>query len=152
MDGNRLKAIMITESEWKAVDDLVKILKPFDDITTYMSASTYPTISIVFPTIIALRNKMVGKQAGKGKETAIRTEGDEHAFDGDLGYEDSPDDEDEPGQPKRRKIKINDPADTSNLVERVTGAMCTLFSTYYSVSSIDRSVRLFVDPFASINL
>lgn len=146
MDGKRLKAIMITEREWKAVDDLVKILKPFDDITTYMSASTYPTISIVFPTIIALRNSMISKhaEAGKGKETAIRTEGDEHAFDGDLGYEDSPDDEDEPGQPKRRKIKINDPVDTSNLVERVTGAMCTLFATYYSVSSINRSVCLFV--------
>jgi hypothetical protein len=77
------------------------------------------------------------RDTGKGKETAIRTDGDEHVFDGDLGYEDSPDDEDEPGRLKRRNIKINDPADTTHLVERVTGAMCTLFTTYYSVSSID---------------
>lgn len=144
---------MLTDREWDAVDDLVKILKPFDDITTYMSASTYPTISIVFPTIIALRNTMISKhgETAKGKETAIRTEDDEHAFDGDLGYEDSPDDEDEPGRPKRRKIKINDPVDTTHLVERVTGAMCTLFVKYYSVSSIDRFACSF-DPFAcSIN-
>ena len=151
VDGKRLKAIMITANEWAAIEDLVKILKPFDDVTTYMSASAYPTVSIVFPTVIALRDSTIIRLAdsGKGKETAIRSENDEHAFDGELAYEDSPDDEDEPNRLKKRKIKINVPSDTSRLVERVIGAMTTLFDAYYPVSLIDlfvRSIDQFVRP------
>jgi len=151
VDGKRLKAIMITANEWAAIEDLVKILKPFDDVTTYMSASAYPTMSIVFPTVIVLRDSTIIRLAdsGKGKETAIRSENDEHAFDGELVYEDSPDDEDEPNRLKKRKIKINVPSDTSRLVERVIGAMTTLFDAYYPVSLIDlfvRSIDQFVRP------
>jgi len=63
-------------------------------------------------------------------------EGDEDAFDGDVAYVDAPE-EDEPGRQKRRKIRINEPADTTNLVERVTASMSALFEKYYPVSSID---------------
>ncbi|CAG8501410.1 13765_t:CDS:2, partial [Gigaspora margarita] len=58
-DGKRLKEIMITESEWTEVANIIKILKPFDDITNYISGSSYPTMSIIYPTIISLRNVLL---------------------------------------------------------------------------------------------
>ncbi|CAG8812800.1 25413_t:CDS:2, partial [Gigaspora margarita] len=58
-DGKRLKEIMITESEWAEVASIINILKPFDDVTNYISSSSYSTMSIIYPTIIFLRNVLL---------------------------------------------------------------------------------------------
>jgi len=50
----RLKTIMITEAEWTPIVDLIAILKPFDDVTKYVSSGMHPTMSIGYPTIVAL--------------------------------------------------------------------------------------------------
>lgn len=159
-DGKRLKAIMLSDDEWDAVGDLIKILKPFDDVTKYISSGTHPTMSIIYPTIIALRDsikKDLEKDANDGgdgddeveegaaqKNPILGMEGEEDAFDGNLAYEDAPEEEDEPGKPKKRKIKINQEADTVRLIRRVRESMSALFAKYFPVSSIDRSVHLIV--------
>ncbi|CAG8677526.1 21477_t:CDS:2, partial [Gigaspora margarita] len=53
-NGKRLKAIMITEDEWTTVANIINILKPFNDITNYISGSSYPTMSIIYPMISTL--------------------------------------------------------------------------------------------------
>ncbi|CAG8803718.1 19297_t:CDS:2, partial [Gigaspora margarita] len=58
-DGKRLKEIIITESEWTEVVNIIKILKPFDNMTNYISGSSYPTMSIIYPTMISLRNVLL---------------------------------------------------------------------------------------------
>ena len=151
-DGRRLRAIMITEEEWTTVEELIKILKPFDDVTKYISAGTHPTMSIIYPTIVALRDSITKNDAedaedaeGAARMTPIPgMEGDEDAFDGNLAYEDAPEEEDEPGRLKKRKVKINAPADTSNLIVLVKESMSVLFGKYFSVSSFDRSIHLIV--------
>jgi len=138
-DYKRLKTIMITEAEWTAIVDLIAILKPFNDVTKYVSSGMHPTMSIVYPTIVALRDSITKKHPAEdeGTEKIPGMEGDEDAFDGDVAYVDAPEEEDEPERQKRRKIRINEPADTTNLVERVTASMSALFEKYYPVSSID---------------
>ncbi|CAG8552991.1 23743_t:CDS:2 [Gigaspora margarita] len=58
-DEKHLKEIMITESEWAKVASIINILKPFDDVTNYISSSSYSTMSIIYPTIISLRNVLL---------------------------------------------------------------------------------------------
>jgi hypothetical protein len=58
-DGKHLREIMVTEMEWKAVAELVEVLKPFDDVTNYISASSYPTISVVYPAMITLKRSIL---------------------------------------------------------------------------------------------
>ena len=37
--------------EWRLLEDLCKVLEPFKDATTYLSASRYPTLSILGPVL-----------------------------------------------------------------------------------------------------
>jgi hypothetical protein len=131
-DGRHLRAIMITDSEWEAVEELADMLKPFHDVTTYLSGSSYPTMSAVYPAVLKLRSSMYLPGDDENDEDDIlTTEGD--AFDGALGYEDAPEEEEEVGRPKKRKTKVNRPADTTNLVERVNITMSKLFAVYFEV-------------------
>ncbi|CAG8715846.1 29431_t:CDS:2 [Gigaspora margarita] len=47
-NGKCLKEIMITESKWAKVASIINILKLFDDITNYISSSSYPTMKTIF--------------------------------------------------------------------------------------------------------
>ena len=38
-----------TVEEWKIINDLIKVFKPADDMTTIISSQSYPTFSIVIP-------------------------------------------------------------------------------------------------------
>ena len=38
-------------AEWRILEDLSKVLEPFKDATTYLSASKYPTVSILGPVL-----------------------------------------------------------------------------------------------------
>jgi len=41
----------LNSEEWKDIEDIVPLLKPFDSLTTELSAEQYPTISKVIPSI-----------------------------------------------------------------------------------------------------
>ncbi|CAG8593161.1 2798_t:CDS:2, partial [Scutellospora calospora] len=56
-----LKAIMITEDEWSIVANIIKILKPFNDITNYISGSSYLTMSIIYLMMSTLWNTLLKK-------------------------------------------------------------------------------------------
>ena len=45
----------IMDSDWKACEEMVKFLEPFDEITHEMSSSCYPTINLVIPNIHILK-------------------------------------------------------------------------------------------------
>lgn len=44
--------------EWKTAENYVKVLKPFEDVTSMMSASRYPTLSMVIPVLNVLKQQM----------------------------------------------------------------------------------------------
>ena len=48
--------------EWKTAESYVKVLKPFEDVTSMMSASRYPTLSMVIPVLNVLKQQMDGSE------------------------------------------------------------------------------------------
>ncbi len=69
-DGNRLE-IMLSEEEWKFMEDLVVILKEFEEITRILGGSKYVTLSLIYPSILKLKdsiNKMLETSREKENE------------------------------------------------------------------------------------
>ncbi|CAG8780991.1 23524_t:CDS:2, partial [Gigaspora rosea] len=119
-DGKRLKSIMITDDEWATVASIFKILKPFNDITNYISGSSYSTMSIIYLTISTLHNALlrdVDIDICDIDEIDLDTMDDISVFDLEKVS-----DNDE---------QIRSPAATTNLVERIKNIMSELFARYY---------------------
>ena len=55
LDGQRLQKIMICDEELILLEELCKIFKPFDEVTTFFSGVNYATISSILPIIEALK-------------------------------------------------------------------------------------------------
>ncbi|RIB12917.1 hypothetical protein C2G38_2199391 [Gigaspora rosea] len=119
-DGKRLKSIMITDDEWTTVAGIIEILKPFNDITNYISGSSYSIMSIIYPTISTLRNALlrdVDIDICDIDEIDLDTMNDISVFD-------------------LEKVSDNDEqirslAATTNLVKRIKNIMSKLFARYY---------------------
>jgi hypothetical protein len=136
-DGKRLKQIMLSEAEWTAVSDLASLLEPFDDVTTLMSGSSYPMMSVVFPAIVTLKNMILHEtrngDQNKSAEDGTQAESDMSSLgidvidDPDLydggNYKDVSGDE-----------SFKDPIATEGLVAEVRMKMAQLFKKYYNVS------------------
>lgn len=45
----------LNASEWEIISDCIKILKPFENITSELSGENYPTLSLVIPLIRGLQ-------------------------------------------------------------------------------------------------
>lgn len=65
--------------EWTVIEELIAVLKPFHRATTAMSASSYPTMSMLSPLLYKLTEKVlkVGKEhtsSGKALKEAILTD------------------------------------------------------------------------------
>jgi hypothetical protein len=135
-DGRRLKAIMITDAEWAAVADLVELLKPFDDVTNYISGSSYPTMSIIFPTMESLKQAVLNEAPRENPNDNEPTSAsdaslgvdlidDSDMYRGDNIEEDEADD-----------LQNTEPASTEGLVATVRSTMARLFRTHYNVSDM----------------
>ena len=46
-------------AEWRLLEDLCKVLEPFKDATTSLSASKYPTLSVLGPMLHKICKTMV---------------------------------------------------------------------------------------------
>ncbi|CAG8815110.1 6745_t:CDS:2 [Gigaspora margarita] len=122
-DGKRLKSIMITDDEWTTVAGIIKIRKPFNNITNYISGSSYLTMSIIYPTISTLRNTLLRDYVDEDIDICDTDKIDLDTID-DISIFDlekvSDDDE-----------QIRSLAVTTNLVERIKNIMSVLFARYY---------------------
>ena len=86
LDGERLQKIMLCEEEWVLLEELCKLFKPFDEVTTYFSGIEYATISSILPIIHALkliyRKKLKDKYNINDKEII---ENDKDNYNDDVG-------------------------------------------------------------------
>jgi hypothetical protein len=133
-DGRRLKGILLTDAEWVAVGELVDLLKPFDDVTNYISGSTYPTMSVIFPTMETLKQTFLSEAS----DESSRQEEPRSALDVSLGV-DLIDDSDMFGGDADYGDELDEtlakePAATEGLVTAVRTELTRLFRTHYNVS------------------
>jgi len=56
-DARRLKEIMLTKDEWKLIQDLLQVLGPIEEVTTFLGGSFYVTHSIMNRLIKQLMQK-----------------------------------------------------------------------------------------------
>ena len=54
-DSYKLKSLMLEDNEWLLLNELVNILEPFDELTSYFSGIKYTTLSVINPSIEALK-------------------------------------------------------------------------------------------------
>ncbi|CAG8808191.1 44085_t:CDS:2 [Gigaspora margarita] len=57
LDGEYLKLINLTKNEWRLLDNLILLLKPFYEATNIFSGSSYPTHNLIYPTMRLLIKK-----------------------------------------------------------------------------------------------
>ena len=58
-DSHKLNLLIFEDHEWQLLKEIVKILKPFDELTTYFSGIKYTTLSVVNPSIEALKFEFI---------------------------------------------------------------------------------------------
>ncbi|CAG8669400.1 23415_t:CDS:2, partial [Dentiscutata erythropus] len=128
-DRKRLKAIMITEDEWTAVANIINILKPFNNITNYISGNTYPTMSIIYLTISIFRNALLKEFKDENDSTDKLTDFNSLINDHINIFNDEKIlDEDEDAE------KFESLAITTDLVKSIKKIMLKLFEKYYKFS------------------
>ncbi|CAG8760379.1 26600_t:CDS:2, partial [Gigaspora margarita] len=138
-DRKHLKAIMITEDEWTTVANIINILKPFNDITNYISGSLYPTMSIIYLTISTLQNALL--KEFKDEDNSIDEPTDFNSLINDrINIFDDKEisDEDEDAE------EFESPAVTTDLVKSIKKIMSKLFEKYYKFS--DNKILFTVMP------
>ena len=57
VDEKRLKKRLLLSHEWNLLKQIVDLLEPFEDTTTYFSETSYTTLSIIYPLIQVLKFK-----------------------------------------------------------------------------------------------
>ncbi len=58
-DNSKHQSTNLSEEEYKILKEIIKVLKPFYQITQTLCAEKYVTISIVYPSIIQLRQEVL---------------------------------------------------------------------------------------------
>ncbi|KAL4500836.1 hypothetical protein ABPG72_020070 [Tetrahymena utriculariae] len=59
IDHGEIQNILVTSQEWQTIEKIVAFLSPFSQITTLLSASSYPTISMIYPIIHNKKNSLL---------------------------------------------------------------------------------------------
>jgi hypothetical protein len=57
-DAKKLKSFLLSDEEWKLIEELVNILSHFDTITTTLSGKNFVTLSLIFPLISYLKKML----------------------------------------------------------------------------------------------
>ncbi|CAG8837242.1 32054_t:CDS:2, partial [Gigaspora margarita] len=128
-DGKRLKAIMITEDEWTAVANIINILKPFNDITNYISGSSYPTISIIYLMMSTLRNALLKEFKDENNSTNKPTDFNSLINDRINIFDDEKISNEDENAEEFESLAV-----TTDLVKSIKKIMSKLFEKYYKFS------------------
>lgn len=158
-DGLRLERIMLSEDEWKFMENLVEILKNFESITRILGGSKYITLSLIYPLIFTLKDfieKALIDQQLKDNNYSLNTDGvllDNNDVEDEIleGFEEIPDSEiadtieiNEKGSKKR--LNILKPIEIKGLVKLFLEALDLSLKNYWSVPSDVGLISTLLDP------
>lgn len=157
-DGKRLERIMLNEEEWKFMEDLVIILKEFEEITRVLGGSKYVTLSLIYPLILKLKDfirRMLENYQNNENENNQIIEillNDDNVQNEILEeFEEIPDDEiadtieiNEKGT--KHKLNISRPVKTKGLVLLFLKALEGSLNKYWTLSSGVGLLATLLDP------
>jgi hypothetical protein len=142
-DGRRLSSINLTENEWDAIKQLIKVLEPFASGTELLEGSKYATISFMNDAITNIKNGVFSTNDEFGD---IDLTNPTTVFDDDVGIEDPDDDDEIDEYPRRRKIRINSSQVCDNLIGRVKSALYAAINHYWNAPQDEGMIATFLDP------
>src|SRR3989337_1575518 len=58
-EGELLEEMLPTTNEWKVIKELTELLNPFEIATRLLSGQQYPTLSLIYPTMLSLKNLLL---------------------------------------------------------------------------------------------
>lgn len=89
-DYRQLQERMLNTSEWNLLDELIELFKPIEDATEFLGGQKYCTLSLIYPTIQALKYSYAKKDNENGYS-------DVEDNDDENGYSDVEGNDDENG-------------------------------------------------------
>ena len=148
-DGRKLRNINLTESEWELIKDLLQVLGPFEEATTYLGGSFYATHSLLYRLIKNLKKKFAPLSRERPRYDEINSTND--IFE-DLDEE--PLDELEQSQKEQPEdkiqqdhyTKINTPVNTYGLLNKVKKKIYDALCLYYPEPNPEKWISALLDP------
>nr|CAG8435302.1 12316_t:CDS:2 [Entrophospora candida] len=161
-DGKRLERIMLNDSEWILMNDLVQIFSGFEELTRKFSGKSYVTFSVVYPLINSLKEKLnlilnsiedcnnINISINQNDESSEMMQMDEED-DSLLNIEVIPDEEEAdelivavPGS--KKKINISRPIDTNGLKVHILKNLLLSIDKYWDLPSDLSFISSSLDP------
>ncbi|PKY51066.1 hypothetical protein RhiirA4_531967 [Rhizophagus irregularis] len=139
-DAKKLEKINLIPEEWRCIEKFLEILSPFAELTEILEGHKYTTMSYIHPGITKLK-KLVGSNVDTHDED-INFDNNDNAFEEHLFEE--PEEEDE--SHAKRKIRINTPVDTKELINKVKKNLYQALEKYYEVVNTEALVASLLDP------
>ena len=150
---------MLSENEWKFMEDLVEILKKFESTTRILGGSKYVTLSLIYPLIFTLKGfieKALINQRLKDNDYSLNTNEillDNNDVQNEIleEFEEIPDSEiadiieiNEKGS--KKKLNILKPIETKGLVKLFLETLDLSLKNYWSVPSDVGLISTLLDP------
>ena len=127
-DYKRLKQ---EEDEWDVIKDLIPVLNPFAEATNLLGGSKYCTYSTMVPTLNEIIKRLKPlTENGEKNASEINFKNQENVFDDQISIED--DDEERPNPTAIRKLRIKEPVNTSNLVDKIKLTLYAAMKYYWN--------------------
>jgi hAT family C-terminal dimerisation region len=137
---------MLREQEWEVIKDLIPILKPFAEATNYLGGNKYCTYTIMVPTLLKIINRLKPSTVDDERYVSeINFGNHENIFDDQISIED--DEEERPNPTAAKKLRINNPANTEDLVKKIKLALYAAMQHYWSnIITPDALLPSLLDP------
>ena len=159
-DGLRLERIMLSEEEWKFMENLIEILKKFEEITKILGGSKYVILSLIYSLIFKLKDfvekalinqKLKDKDYNLNTNTTLLDDNDDLPNEILEEFEEIPNSEiadtivvNEKGS--KKNLNILKPIETKGLVGLFLEALDLSLKKYWSVSSEVSLITTLLDP------
>lgn len=134
-DGKKLKEIMLSETEWEVIIDLLQVLGPIEEVTTCLGGSKYVTYSLLFRLIQSLKQRF---RLNRTINNELNFEEEDDVFDND--------DVDFENQEDSDQHNINTPVDTINLLNLVKKNMYQALCYYFPTPTFEKLLPALLDP------
>ncbi|CAG8473561.1 22983_t:CDS:2, partial [Cetraspora pellucida] len=146
-DAIYLKSLMITEEEWRVLEELTVLLAPFAKITELLNSSNYFILSFMWPAITTLTRNCEPILANIDEEInliSILTIFDEKEEEDIVNL----DEELEIiTTANGNKIKLSQPQDTDDLVEKVKEDLHKVLYYYWNILLNSSLIAMLLDPY-----
>jgi hypothetical protein len=132
-DGKYLKNIMLSELEWELIIDLLQVLGPIEEVTTYLGGSKYITHSLLYRLIQSLKKRFKPQRLLNNEELDFNSEDDIFDY----------------GEFENQDIESNNidlPVNTDNIVNQVKKNMYQALNHYFSTPSSEKFLSALLDP------